>query len=93
MTTNLLTDKIVLYFIATITAIAILIGTHFLYTLIQIQNEHKIMDIQENQDVAAINNITKHIVDNQHLILQNQKAIKDILNILNSNTTTKTTTP
>lgn len=115
MNTNLITDKIVIYFVAAIAIVGVLVGTYFLISLVNIQNQHVLEEEAAQKSIDAIDNITELIVSNQRIILENQnidrnisetidvhlksmsyspennKLLKEILNILNSST--KTTTP
>jgi hypothetical protein len=78
MNTNLITDKIVIYFVATIAIVGVLVGTYFLISLVNLQNQHVIEEEAAQQSVLAIDNITKLIVKNQGIILASQDEIRNI---------------
>lgn len=84
MTTNLITDKIVIYFIATIAIIGTLVGTYFLISLIQLQTQHIGIEEASLQDIEAINNLSEIIIDNQHIIIDSQKDITSIHHLINN---------
>ena len=78
MNTNLITDKIVIYFVATIAIIGIFIGTYFLISIINLQNQHLFEEKAAKKSIEAIDNITHLIVKNQRIILASQDEIRNI---------------
>lgn len=76
--TNLITDKIVIYFIATLAIIGTIIGTYFLISLVNIQNQHLGEEEAAQRSIDTIDNITKLIVKNQKIILASQEDIRNI---------------
>jgi hypothetical protein len=76
--TNLLTDKIVIYFVATLAIVGTLVGTYFLVSVVNLQNQHVEIESQSHKDIIAIDNLTKLIVKNQGIILASQNDIRNI---------------
>jgi len=63
MIVDLHDDKYILYFFATVVSIAVIIGSFLMFSIIELQQQHQTIDDQQSIDI--------------HLILQNQKMLKE----------------